>query len=84
MSARGKRRDDETEDRIKVVAKRLKSKKKKKRGKVCLKNQTKDTGNNLYNRTAFEYSRHTSPKKKGTQHSQALRTWPGVGAEQRS
>ena len=83
MSERGKRRDDETEDRIKVVAKRLKSKKKK-RGKVCLKNQTKDTGNNLYNRTAFEYSRHTSPKKKGTQHSQALRSWPGVGAQQRS
>ena len=49
-----------------------------------LKNQTKDTGNNLYNRTAFEYSWHASPKKKGTQHSQALRSWPGVGAQQRS
>ena len=57
MSERGKHRDDETEDRINVVAKRLKSKKKKKkRGKMHLKNQTKDTGNNLYNRTAFEYS----------------------------
>ena len=29
---------------------------KKKRGKVCLKNQTNDTENNVYNRIAFEYS----------------------------